>query len=85
MATPQWKARLNRYHKFAVTQLCQFEEEERSEMLGQIIANWLRDHGELLDKAGASSQDWEAVRATWKPPVLRRGTKASEEEDGEED
>lgn len=81
MANPQWKARLNRYHQFAVTKLCEFEEEERSIILGQIIANWLRDHTDLLARAGASDDKWNAARKEWKPPVLRRGSKGKEDEE----
>lgn len=61
-SNPQWNLRLDRYHRFVVEKFVDAFETDRSAILVSWITQWVADHPEQVEQAGASIADWKASR-----------------------
>lgn len=59
---PQWRVRLDGYHRFVVRRLKEATGADRAAVLERMVVQWVADHGDQVRQARASLEDWERVR-----------------------
>ena len=62
----QWQVTLDAYHRFVVLKYKNVLDVKKSEGMARMIEQWVVDHAEIAEKAGASFEDWMEQRDTWK-------------------
>lgn len=62
--TRQWTVTLDDYHKFVVLKYKDVLGVKKSEAMARMIHQWVA-RSDIPEKAGASYDDWIAVRDTW--------------------
>lgn len=55
---PQWKIRLDPYHRFVVRRFEKVYGSDRSDVIRTWVRTWVSEHQEQVRQAGASIEDW---------------------------
>jgi Arc/MetJ-type ribon-helix-helix transcriptional regulator len=55
---PQWKIRLDPYHRFVVRRFEKVYGSDRSDVIRTWVRAWVAEHQEQVRQAGASIEDW---------------------------